>query len=90
MRVKFSSLVYPLSFKIKISDIQTNLDAYTKKNFKRSEVPDFMKQKYPQYSWSLGSLDRRMWHFDVRYVNKYDDFAAAVHAAVQEELRGPG
>ena len=30
-----------------------------------SEVLDFLKRDYPEYAWSLPTLDRRMRYFDI-------------------------
>ena len=42
-------------------------------NMKRSEVLDFLKRDYPEYAWSLHTLDRRMRYFDAKYINYETD-----------------
>ena len=45
------------------------LKKYVLANLRRSEVLDF-ERDYPQYAWSLGTLNRRMNHFGIKYVDK--------------------
>ena len=40
-------------------------------------------------TWSLRSLDRRLRHFNIQYIDRNVDLEQ-VRAAVQEELDGPG
>lgn len=58
-------------------------------NFKRSEILDFVQRDFPEYAWSTATLDRRLRHFGIYYIN-YDTPVAAVSDAVQKELEGPG
>ena len=60
-----------------------------KSNFKRSEILDFAQRDFPEYTWSTATLDRRLRHFGIYYIN-YDTPVAAVSDAVQKELEGPG
>ena len=48
-----------------------------------------MKRDYPQYAWSLGTLSRRLKHFDVSYTN-YNVTVGEVEEVVREEQNGPG
>ncbi len=50
----------------KLSD---DLQRYVLEGLKRHEVLDFVQRDYPQYAWSLGTLSRRMKHFEISYVN---------------------
>ena len=52
-------------------------------NLCRKEALDFVKGDYPQYAWSLGTLDRRLDHFGSRYIN-YDAEIREVETAVHE------
>ena len=54
-------------------NLKADLQKYFPKNFKRSEVLDFVNRDYPQYAWSLITLSRRMAHFNIRYVNYNTD-----------------
>ena len=50
---------------------------------------DFLKRDYPQYAWSLSSLDRRMRYFDISYTDK-NVTVEQVEEAVAKESDGPG
>ena len=56
---------------------------------KRKEVFDFVKRDFPQYSWSMRSLDRRLQHFSIKYIN-YDVNIRTIQDAVKKEIEGPG
>ena len=58
------------------------------RNFKRSEILDFLKRDFPDYSWSLASLSRRIEYFDIKYTD-YSTTVEQVRAAFQEENSGP-
>ena len=59
------------------------------RNFKGSEILDFLKRDFPDYSWSLASLSRRVKYFDIKYTD-YSTTVEQVRAAFQEENNGPG
>lgn len=46
------------------SSLENDLRDYVKRNLKRSEIIDFMQRDFPEYTWSLTTLDRRLRHFD--------------------------
>ena len=55
----------------------------------RNEILDYVERDYPNYMWSMRSLDRRLRHFSIYYTDNnvsVDD----VKAAVQQEMEGPG
>ena len=56
---------------------------------KRSEVFDFLKRDYPEYAWSLPTLDRRMRYFDMKYIN-FETTVDEVVAAFNTKNDGPG
>ena len=58
-------------------------------NMRRSEVLDFLKRDYPEYAWSLPTLDRRMRYFDIKYIN-YETTVDEVVAASNTKNDGPG
>ena len=70
-------------------ELRGGLRVYVEKNFKRAEILDFVKKKFPQYKWSLRTLIRRLQYFKVNYID-YDTSLADVQAAVREEMNGPG
>ena len=62
---------------------------YVQQGLKRVEVLDFLQRDFPQYPWSLRSLDRRLRHFEINY-NDANVKVDEVVEAVQKELEGPG
>ena len=70
-------------------DLQNDLEHYVKQNFKRTEVLDFMRLKYPIYAWSLSTLSRRLEFFDIKYIDREIDYDE-LERAVTNELDGPG
>ena len=59
------------------------------KSMRRSEVLDFLKRDYPEYAWSLPTLDRRMRYFDIKYIN-YETTVDEVVVASNTKNDGPG
>ena len=47
--------------------LEQDLKTYVSQNLKRSEVLDFMQRDFPQYNWSLATLDRRLRHFGIHF-----------------------
>ena len=70
-------------------DLKTDLCDFTRRNFKRLEMLDFLKKKYPTFSWSLRTLARRLKYFDSKYV-RHDVDLGHVEEAIQKEMNGPG
>ena len=70
-------------------DLEDNLNKYVRENLQRNEILDFMQRDYPNYPWSLRTLDRRLRHFEINYVN-YNVTVDEVKKAVKEQLEGPG
>ena len=54
----------------------------------RIEALDFLKRDFPQYPWSIRTLDRRLRHFDISYNDKGVE-VEDVKSAVGNELIGP-
>ena len=52
------------------NQLEQDLKTYVSQNLKRSEVLDFMQRDFPQYNWSLTTLDRRLRHFGIHYIYK--------------------
>jgi hypothetical protein len=69
--------------------LRDDLERYVLQNLRRQELLDFVKRDYPQYAWSLGTLDRRLAHFGIQYVN-YGTDLQEIEAAVRDEIEGPG
>ena len=70
-------------------ELQSSIKHYVMQNMKRSEVLDFLKRDYPEYAWSLPTLDRRIKYFDMKYIN-YETTVDEVVAAISTENDGPG
>ena len=41
---------------------------YVEERMQRTEILYFMQRDYPNYKWSLRSLDRRLGYFDIKYI----------------------
>ena len=70
-------------------NLQESLKKYVRAGYKRTEILSFVSRDFPQYPWSLRSLDRRLCHFDIYYTDhtvKVED----IQQAVAKELDGPG
>ena len=70
-------------------ELQSSIKYYVMQNMKWSEVLDFLKRDYPEYAWSLPTLDRRMRYFDIKYIN-YETTVDEVVAASNTKNDGPG
>ena len=53
------------------NQLEQDLGEFVAQNLKRAEILDFVLQKFPQYHWSIATLERRLRHFGIRYIN-YD------------------
>ena len=70
-------------------NLKEDLKRYVNQLYKRREILNFMEKDFPQYTWSVRTLDRRLRHFDIYYVDKDVD-VDQVKEAVAKELEGPG
>ena len=41
-------------------ELKADLEKYVRRNLKRSEILDFVKLDFPEYAWSIATLDRRL------------------------------
>ncbi|XP_055958587.1 uncharacterized protein LOC130013713 [Patella vulgata] len=69
--------------------LKSSLHDYVLQNLSRSEILDYMKRDFDQYTWCLPTLSRRLAYFGIKYVN-YQVGIDHVVAAIEEELQGPG
>ena len=69
--------------------LEEALNTYINQNLKRAEMLDFVKERFPNYLWSLPTLDRRLRHFGL-YYNDRNVTANEVQKIVHEEMMGPG
>ena len=71
-------------------DLRLRLGSLVKKGYQRKEIDLFMKKEFPHYAWGcIKTLDRRLRHFELNYVN-YETPLQDVKNAVKKELEGPG
>ena len=52
------------------TSLQDDLRKYVRENLRRQEILSFVERDYPQYKWSLRSLDRRLCHFGIQYIDR--------------------
>ena len=62
---------------------------FVKQGIKRKEILDFLRRDFPQYAWRIPTLDRRLRHFNINYIDE-NVSVDQVRDAVARELRGPG
>ena len=70
-------------------ELQGKLNKYVTKGLQRNEILSYMLRDFPQYSWSIRTLDRRMRYFNIFYHDKNVPLNA-VKGAVKGELNGTG
>ena len=70
-------------------ELKADLTKYIKQGIHRKEMIDFLKRDYPQYAWSIPTLDRRLRYFELYYTDKRVTIQE-VRSAVTEEMKGPG
>ena len=58
-------------------------------SLQRSEILDFLAGVFPQYPWSIWSLDRRLHHVEIYYNSNRVGIDDVVQA-VENELKGSG
>ena len=71
------------------SSLKADLKKYVQQKLKCRETLEFMKRDYSCYAWSIGTLDRLVRFFDIRYIDSTKNIAD-VTAAIQKEMEGPG
>ena len=62
------------------------MSKYVREELQRAEILDFLKRDFPQYAWSIRTLDRRIEAFNIKRI---DRDVYQVKRAVQKELEGP-
>ena len=70
-------------------ELQRKLSKYVTKGLQRNEILSYMLRDFPQYSWSIRTLGRRMRYFNIFYHDKNVPLNA-VKEAVKGKLNGPG
>ena len=69
-------------------ELKRELSKYVTKGLQRNEILSYMLRDFPQYSWSIKTLDRRMRYFNIFYHSNVS--FNAVKEAVKGDLNGPG
>lgn len=69
--------------------LEEEMKKFVKQGIKRKEILDFLRRDFPQYAWSIPTLDRRLRHFNINYIDE-NVSVDQVRDAVARELRGPG
>ena len=70
-------------------DLKRQLSKYVTKGLQRNEILSYMLQNFPQYSWSIKTLDRRKRYFNIFY-HSNNVSLNAVKEAVKGDLNGLG
>ena len=65
------------------------LKAYYQQGIQRNEILDFVARDYPNYQWSMRTLDRRLRHFGIYQTDRRVTLQEA-RDAISNELSGPG
>lgn len=69
--------------------LKADLRKFVEEGMQRLEILDFMQRDYSNYRWSLRTLDRRLRHFNIKYIDERVCIDVA-REAVRKELEGPG
>ena len=69
-------------------ELKRELSKYVTKGVQRNEISSYMLRDFPQCSWSIKTLDRRMRYFNIFYHNNVS--LNAVKEAIKRDLNGPG
>ena len=69
--------------------LEEEMKKFVKQGIKRKKILDFLRRDFPQYAWSIPTLDRRLRHFNINYIDE-NVSVDQVRDAVARELRGPG
>ena len=67
--------------------LEQEMKKFVKQGIKRREILDFLRREFPQYAWSIATLDRRLRHFNINYIDK-NESVDEVRDAVARELSG--
>ena len=70
-------------------DLEKILSQYVKENLRREEILDFLSRDFPEYAWSLRTLDRRLQYFGISYTDR-NVTIGQLQTAVRNEVEGPG
>ena len=65
------------------------LNEFVRQGLHRNEILDYMARDFPNYAWSVRTLDRRLRYFEIYYTD-IDVTVEQDEQVVWEELEGPG
>ena len=65
-------------------ELQGKLSKYVTKGLQRNEILSYMLRDFPQYSWSIRTLDRRMRYFNIFYHDKNVPYRA-MHLKIKQK-----
>ncbi len=65
------------------------LNEFVRQGLRRDEILDYMVRDFPDYAWSIRTLDRRLRYFEIFYTD-VDVTVEQVEQVVRQELEGPG
>ena len=69
-------------------ELKRELSKYVTKELQRNEISSYILRDFPQYNWSIKTLDRRMRYFNIFYHNNVS--LNVVKETVKGDLNGPG
>ena len=70
-------------------ELKRELSKYVTKGLLRNEILSYILRDFPQYSWSIKTLDRRMRYFNIFY-HSNNVSLNAVKEAFKGDPNGPG
>ncbi|XP_028412126.1 uncharacterized protein LOC114534852 [Dendronephthya gigantea] len=69
--------------------LKEQMARHVREGYQRNEMLDFLRRDFPQYAWSIRTLDRRLSYFELKRTDR-NVTVDQVKEAVQKELNGPG
>eukprot|EP00794_Sanderia_malayensis_P010563 gene10563-11684_t len=73
------------------NDLRAKIETFVKQGMKRKEMLSFLCRDYPQYSWSIRSIDQRMRYFNIYYTAGPENISVEdLKDAARKELEWPG
>ena len=70
-------------------ELRDAINELVSQGLQRSEILSFLERDFPEYTWSVCTLDQRMRHFNIYYTDRGVTVEQVVDA-VKQELAGPG
>ena len=70
------------------NDLKEASSQYVQQGLQRCEILEFLGRDFPEYPWSIRSLERRLRHFEIYYNSNHIEIDDVMRV-VENELRGP-